>query len=88
LELGRRHREARRPWPPWIFIHDKDIVDKGLIVIFLGLFCYFGLFFVSPTPGNFSDDTLALEYSFYPKFIGIGQKRKLDLTDSSANFQP
>jgi len=23
---------------PWIFIHDKDIVDRGLIVLFFGLF--------------------------------------------------
>jgi len=29
------------PWPPWVFIHSTDIVDRGLIVLFFGLFCYF-----------------------------------------------
>jgi len=33
--------------PPRIFIHGTDIVDRGLIVLF------FGLFSVGP-PGNFS----------------------------------
>jgi len=31
--------------PPWIFIHKTDIVDRGLKVLFLGLFCYFSIFF-------------------------------------------
>jgi len=26
------------PWPPWIFVHGTDIIDKGLIVLFFGLF--------------------------------------------------
>jgi len=35
---------------PWVFIHGTDIVNKGLIVLFFGLFCYFfGLFSVGPT---------------------------------------
>jgi len=31
---------------PWIFIHGTDIVDRGLIVLF------FGLFYVAPPPGR------------------------------------
>jgi len=31
-------------WPPWIFIHGSNIVDRGLIVLF------FSLFFVAPNP--------------------------------------
>jgi len=31
--------------PPWIFIHGTDIVDRGLIVLFLVFFCYFSVFF-------------------------------------------
>jgi len=25
-------------WPPWIFIHGTDIVNRGLIVLFFSLF--------------------------------------------------
>jgi len=35
-------------WPPWIFIHGTDIVDKGLIVLLFGSFLLF--FTVSPSP--------------------------------------
>jgi len=31
--------------PSWIFIHGTNIVDSCLIVLFLGLFCYFLVFF-------------------------------------------
>jgi len=31
---------------PWIFKHGPDIVDRGLIVLFFGLFCYFSVFFL------------------------------------------
>jgi len=30
---------------PWIFINGTNIVDRGLIVLFFGLFCYFSVFF-------------------------------------------
>jgi len=40
---------AERAWPPWIFTHDTNIADKGLIVLFFGLFLpFFGLFSVAP----------------------------------------
>jgi len=39
---------------PWIFIHDTDIVDKGLIV----LFSVFFFVVPSPPPGNFSAEAL------------------------------
>jgi len=26
------------PWPSWIFVHGTDIVDRGLIVLFFGIF--------------------------------------------------
>jgi len=38
------------PWPPWIFIDGTDIVHKGLTVLFLGLFCYFLVFFLFRPP--------------------------------------
>jgi len=39
-----------------------DIVDKGLIVLFFGLFLLFSVFFpLPPPPGNFSADALALK---------------------------
>jgi len=45
---GRQQRGAGCPWPPWIFIYGADLVDRGLIVLFFGLFCYFRSFFVGP----------------------------------------
>jgi len=39
---------------PWIFIDGTYIVDRGLIMLF------FGLFFVAPNLGNFSADALGL----------------------------
>jgi len=39
--------------PPWIFIHDKDRVDRGSIVLFWVCFP------LPPTPENFSADALA-----------------------------
>jgi len=42
--------------PSWIFIHSIDKLEKGLVMLF------FGLFFSFPSsPGNFSYD--ALEYN-------------------------
>jgi len=40
------------PWPPpWVFIHDTYIVDRGLKVLFFGVFLlFFGLFSVAPFP--------------------------------------
>jgi len=42
---------------PWIFIHGKDIVDRGLMVLFFGLFCV-------GFPRNFSADALGTIDSF------------------------
>jgi len=54
-EHGRRQREASGPWPLWIFIHDPDIVDRDLKLLYFCLFLlFFGLFFrCPPPPGNF-----------------------------------
>jgi len=38
---------------PWIFIHDTDKVEGGLMVLFFGL-----VLCVTPLPGNFSADVL------------------------------
>jgi len=38
---------------PWIFKHGTDTVDRGLIVLFFGLFSA-----ALPLPGNFSADAL------------------------------
>jgi len=62
-------------WPPWIFIHGTDIVDRGLIVLFFSLFSvgppgrglivlFFGLFSVAPSPGNFFTDALVYRSCF------------------------
>jgi len=46
---GRRQRGAGGPWPPWIFKHGTNIVDRGLKVLFFGLsLLFFGLFSVGP----------------------------------------
>jgi len=34
--------------PSWVFIHDTDIVDRGLIVLFFVFFSIFGLISVAP----------------------------------------
>jgi len=50
---GRRQRGGKGAMSslPWIFIHGTDIVDRGLNVLF------FGIFFVALSPpGNFSAD--------------------------------
>jgi len=39
--------------PPWIFIHGTNVVDKGLKVLFFGVFYYFSVFFpLPPLPGR------------------------------------
>jgi len=52
--MGVDSEGGRNPLDPWIFIHETDIVDRGLIVLFFGLFSV-GL------PGNFSADALDTE---------------------------
>jgi len=48
---------GRGPWPSWIFIHGTDMVDRGLIVLFFGLFLLFSVFLLLPfPPGNFFAD--------------------------------
>jgi len=52
---GLRQRGAGGRGPPWIFKHGTNIVDRGLNVLFFGLFCYFSDVFPlapSPTPGR------------------------------------
>jgi len=41
---------GRGAWPPWIFKHITNIVDRGLKVLFYGLFCYFSAFFCCSPP--------------------------------------
>jgi len=41
--------QGARALLPWIFIHGTDIVDRSLIVLFFGLFCYFSVFFPLPS---------------------------------------
>jgi len=38
--------------PSWIFIHGTVIVDRSLIVLFFGLFCYFSVVFLLLPPGR------------------------------------
>jgi len=55
------------PWPPWIFKHGTNIVDRGLKVLFFGFFfvifqpfAIFSVFFPLAPPGKFSADALVL----------------------------
>jgi len=77
MGVGSGRQWVRAP-PPWIFIHDTDIVDRGLKVLFFGLFSVFplckrlksaafGLFSVG-LPGNFSADALGCEYQLLKSF--------------------
>jgi len=38
------------PWPSWIFIHDTNIANRDLKVLFEFFFCYFSVFFPLPPP--------------------------------------
>jgi len=49
---------------PWIFIHDANIVDRGLKVLFFGVFLlFFGLF--SPLPSPWKRLNSAIFRSFF-----------------------
>jgi len=50
---------ARGSWPSWIFIHDTNKVEEGLIVLF------FGLVFSVALPGNFSADALGCSFAVH-----------------------
>jgi len=41
---------ARRRGFLWIFMHGTNIVDRGLIALFFGLFCYYWSFSVALLP--------------------------------------
>jgi len=49
MGVGSRGQEGCAP-PPQIFKHGTNIVDKGLKVLFFGLFCYFRAFFPLSLP--------------------------------------
>jgi len=52
------HRQRRQgAVTPWIFIHDTDKVEGGLMMLFFGL-----VFSVGSLPGNFSAEVLALAH--------------------------
>jgi len=34
MGIGRR---GQGPWPPWIFIHDTDKVEAGIMMLFFGI---------------------------------------------------
>jgi len=51
---------------PWIFIHGTDVINKGLIVLFFGLFCYFSIFFpLLPPLEIFLSTPLSLDLQHY-----------------------
>jgi len=55
--------------PLWIFIHDTNKVEGGLMVLF-----FQSCFFVAPLPGNFSADTLVSIHQIFLAFIEGGLK--------------
>jgi len=47
--MGVGSGEQWEPWPPWIFKHGTNIVNRRLKVLFFGLFLlFFGLFSAAP----------------------------------------
>jgi len=46
--MGVGSGEQGGPWPPWIFIHGTNIVDRALKCYFLAFFAIFRCFFVGP----------------------------------------
>jgi len=81
--------------PPWIFKHGTNIVDRGLKLLFFGLFYYFSVFFsvgfplenFLPTPLAVMfilgvvdfDDQLVFRYILRKRFI-VNNFHGLDLT--------
>jgi len=66
MGVGSGKQESRGPF--WIFIHNTDIVDRGLKVLFFSLCLLFcGLFSVGP-PGNFFAAALGCEYQLLKSF--------------------
>jgi len=59
------------PWPPWIFIHGTNIVERGLKVrAIFGVFCYFfGLFSAASPPP--SGRGLIVLFSVFLLFFGL-----------------
>jgi len=54
--------------PPWIFIYGTNIVDKGLKVLFFGVFLlFFGLFSIGP-PGS---GLRVLFFNIFLVFFGL-----------------
>jgi len=51
---------VRGSWPPWIFIHDTDKVEGGLMILFFGLDVSFAPF------RNFSADALECLIGYTP----------------------
>jgi len=60
--------------PPWIFKHGTSIVDRGLKVLFFGLYCYILVFFFVALPlENFLPTPL---YTVYLRsLVKLAQKR-------------
>jgi len=56
---GRRQREQGRRGPLWIFMHNTDKREGGLMVLFFDL-----VFFRCPPPGNFSADAFDVMHCF------------------------
>jgi len=55
--------------PLWIFKHVKNVVDRGLKVLFFGLFCHFSVFFsVGPLWKRLNSDFFGVFANFYPFF--------------------
>jgi len=65
--------EAGELWPPWIFIHGTDIITKGLIVLF------FGLFSVAPLPPEiFLPTPLLINTYLYLLSLTINQPEEVN----------
>jgi len=50
---------------PWVFKHGTDFVDRGKIVVFFDLFCYFSVFFPLPPPSPWKMLNSAIFASFW-----------------------
>jgi len=60
MGVGSEGQGKEGPCPTWIFIHGTNIVDRGLKVLYFGLFLlFFDLFSVGPPLENFLPTPLA-----------------------------
>jgi len=75
-------------WPPGIFIHGTDVVDRGLIVLFSVIFCYFSVLLRCLTPPEIFLLRPLLRYSFIHQGTSTRRQRGGDLFGFRVKLPP